>query len=368
MPGSMNIQWGTAAQHATGQATLRPTIDSEQQVEFASSAGDALWLAFGAAAFSPGAMYAKAPIWRWVIGGVVVLLAAAALQRAFWRERLSLDLMQRRYTYSYGYWPRLTSDDGRLDALKGVVLDVVARSGSRGGEIITWVVSLAFNDRTLAVADFGTELAGYEYLAALAKRLRIPALDHTGRGEEQTAYTEIDKPLAAQTSRAARRPLLPPLPDGSEIALLGDVPERRIVLPRAGFKPSYFGYALFPLFPPWFTGTLYNLQFSGPFIAFAALFALIAAIACVTNKEVTEAGDSISFVTRLFGATLGKRSFAKRDIVEVRLKPVPSQSWRKREEVQIRATGALLNLTAAGRSRDEMAWLAQAVQAMVAAV
>ncbi len=209
MPGSMNIQWGTAAQHATGQATLRPTIDSEQQVEFASSAGDALWLAFGAAAFSPGAMYAKAPIWRWVIGGVVVLLAAAALQRAFWRERLSLDLMQRRYTYSYGYWPRLTSDDGRLDALTGVVLNVVARSGSRGGEIITWVVSLAFNDRTLAVADFGTELAGYEYLAALAKR--IPALDHTGRGEEQTAYTEIDKPLAAQTSRAARRPLLPRL-------------------------------------------------------------------------------------------------------------------------------------------------------------
>ena len=76
MPGSMNIQWGTAAQHATGQATLRPTIDSEQQVEFASSAGDALWLAFGAAAFSPGAMYAKAPIWRWVIGGIVVLLGA----------------------------------------------------------------------------------------------------------------------------------------------------------------------------------------------------------------------------------------------------------------------------------------------------
>jgi hypothetical protein len=139
------------------------------------------------------------------------------------------------------------------------------------------------------------------------------------------------------------------------------------VLPRPGFKPSYFVYALFPLFPPWFTGTLYNLDISGPFLAFAALFAVVAAIACVTNKEVAESGDGISFVTRLFGASLAKRSFAKRDIVEVRLKPVPGNSWRKRDEVQVRAIGALFNLTAANLSRDEMAWLAQAVQAMVAA-
>jgi len=33
----------------------------------------------------------------------------------------------------------------------------------------------------------------------------------------------------------------------------------------------------------------------------------------------------------------------------------------------VRATAALLNLTVAGLSHDEMAWLAQAVQAMVAA-
>jgi hypothetical protein len=363
----MNVQWGTAAAHAAGQATLRPTGDSEQQVEFASSAGDALWLAFGAAVFSPGAMYAKAPVWRWVVGGVVVFLAYAALQRAFWRERLSLDLVQRRYTYSSGYWPRLTSDDGGLDRLKGVALDVVARSGSRGGEIITWVVSLAFTDRSLAVANFSTELAGYEYLGVLAKRLRVPALDHTGRAEEQTAYTEIDKPLAAQTGRAAPRRQFPPLPDGSRITLVGDMPERRIILPRAGFKLSYFGYALFPLFAPWWTGTLSKLEFSAPFLALAGLFGVIAAIACITNKEVAETGDGISFVTRLFGATLGKRSLAKRDVVEVRLKPVPGNSWRKRDEIQVRATGALLNLTAARLSRDEMAWLAQAVQAMVAA-
>jgi hypothetical protein len=187
------------------------------------------------------------------------------------------------------------------------------------------------------------------------------------RAEAQTAWTDIDKPLAVRAGRAAPCGQFPPLPDGSRIALLGAAPERRIVLPRAGFKPSYFVYALFPLFPPCFTGTLFNLQFSGPFIAFAALFALLAAIACVTNKEVAEAGDSISFVTRLFGATLGRRSVAKRDIVEVRLKPVPGNSWRKRDEVQLRAAAALLNLTAAGLSRDEMAWLAQAVHAMVAA-
>ena len=361
MPGSISVQWGPA-----GQGTLRPRAESEQQIEFASSAGDALWLAFGAAVFSPGAVLARTETWRAVVGGVVVLLAATALRRAFWRERLSLDLMQRRYRYSRGYLPKLTTDEGSLDTLKGVALDVVARSGSRGGEVITWVVSLAFKDRTLAVASFASELAGYEYMGALAKRLRVPALDHTGRSEVPTAWTEIDKPLPAQTGRAAMRRQLPALPEGSRIVLLGDAPERRIVLPRAGFRPGYFVYALFPLFPPWFTGTLYRLDRSGPFIAFAGIFAVGAVIACLARKEITDSADGIMVATRLLGTRWGRRSIAKRDIVEVRLKPVPSQTWRKREEVQLRASGALLNLTVAGLSHDEMNWLAQALQAMAA--
>jgi len=365
MSGSISIQWGAA-----GQSTLRPrpAAGSEQQIEFASSVGDALWLAFGAAVFSPGAILARTPTWRWVVAGVVVLLATAALRRAFWRERLSLDLMQRRYRYSRGYWPSLATDEGSLDALKGVALDVVARSGSRGGEVITWVVSLAFNDRSLAVASFAIELVGYEYMGALAKRLRIPALDHTGRSEARTAWTEINKPLASQPGRPAARRQLPPLPDGSGIVLLGDAPERRIVLPRAGFRPSYFIPALFPLFPPWFTGTLYNFRLSGPFVAIAGLFALGALIACLTRKEMAESADSITVATRLFGTRWARRSLAKRDILEVKLKPVPGQSSSRREEIQLRAADALLNVKAASLSRDEMNWLAQALQALAATI
>jgi hypothetical protein len=358
---SINVQWGTA-----GQATLRPRPGSDNQIDFASSTSDAIWLALGAAAFSPGAVLARTATWRWVVGGVVALLAIAALRRAFWRERLSLDLMQRRYRYSRGYWPKLATDEGGLDALRGVALDVVARSGSRGGEVITWVVSLAFKDRSLAVASFTSELAGYEYMGALAKRLRLPALDHTGRSEAQTAWTEIDKPLAAQTGRPAARRQLPPLPDGSRIALVGEAPERRIVLPRAGFRPDYFVYALFPLFPPWFTGMLHDLHRSGPFVALAGLFALAGVMACITHKEVAETGDGLTVATWLFGTSWAARSIAKRDIVEIRLKPVPSQSWRNRDEVQLRATAALLNRRAARLSRDEMTWLAQALQAMAA--
>jgi len=44
---------------------------------------------------------------------------------------------------------------------------------------------------------------------------------------------------------------------------------------------------------------------------------------------------------------------------------VPGNAWRN--EIQVRATGALLNLTTTGLSRDEMPWPAQAVQAVVAA-
>ena len=365
MPGSITFQRGPA-----GEATLRPRprAGNEQQIEFASSIADALWLAFGAAAFSPGAILARTPTWRMVVGGVVVLLATSALRRAFWRERLSLDLMQRRYRYSRGYLPNLATDEGSLDALKGVALDVVARSGSRGGQIITWVVSLAFADRTLAVASFASELAGYEYMGALAKRLRIPALDHTGRSEAETAWTQIDKPLAAQTGRQAARRQLPALPDGSRIQLFGEAPERRIMLPRAGFRPSYFIPALFPLFPAWFTGTLHDPRLSGPFIAFAGLFAAGAVIACLTRKEITESADGVAVATRLLGLRWGRRSIAKRDIVEVKLKPVPSQTSRRREEVQLRAADTLINVRAASLSHDETTWLTQALQALATSI
>jgi hypothetical protein len=368
MPGSTGVQWGVvAAQRALGKATLHPAGDNEQQIEFSSPAWDALWLAMGAAAFSPGAIYARSPTWRLVVGGAVLLLVTVAVQRACWRERLTLDLMQRRYRYSHGYWPRLTTDEGSLEAVKGVQLDVVVESGSRGGEIDTWVVSLALDGRTLPVANFSNELAGYEYLGALAKRLRVPALDHTGRNEQKTEWREVDKPLAAQSGGSAARRQIPPLPDGARIALLGDAPERRIVLPRPGFRPSYFLFALFPLFPAWFTGTPHNLGMSAPFIAFAGLFALIGAIACVTNKEVIESGDSIAFATRLFGASLGTQTLAKRDIVDVRVKPVPARNRSTRDELQVRAAARLVNFRVARLSGEEMAWLAQAVSAMVAA-
>jgi len=64
----------------------------------------------------------------------------------------------------------------------------------------------------------------------------------------------------------------------------------------------------------------------------------------------------------------GTRSIAKRDIVEVKLKPVPSRSWRAREEVQMRSADALLNVKAASLSHDEMNWLAQALQALAATI
>lgn len=366
MAASMNIQSGGV--RLGSQPSLRPAVDSEQAIEFAASGSDALWLAFGAAAFAPAAVLAKPSVWRYVIGGVVVFLAAAAVRRAFWRERLMLDLVQRRYTYGHGYWPKITTDEGPLDALKSVVLDVHTESGSRGGEVTRWIVSLVFSDTTLAVANFNTELQGYEYRDALAKRLRIAAIDRTGGTEEKTAWSEVGKPLAARTGTAAPCRQMPPLPEGSRIALAGDAPERKIVLPRPGLRLGYFVYALFPLFPPWFTGTLYDLRLSGPFVAFAALFALIAAMACLANKEIDEAGDSLSFATRLLGAKLSKRSVAKRDIVDVKLKPVPtSASWRRRDELQIRTAGTVLNLRHPTLSGEEMSWLAQALQAMVPA-
>jgi hypothetical protein len=246
-----------------------------------------------------------------------------------------------------------------------VGLDVLVRAGSKGGTVVTWVVSLVFADPTksIAVANSGVENLAYQRFAYLAKRLGLPAVDRTGAQERTIAPAEIDKPLA---ERAETRHLMPELPEGSRIALIGDAPERRIVLPLAGLRLSSIGLPLMPLLVPWWTGMLRHWSVSAPFIGVSVLFALGSILGALTHREIAETSESLAISTRLFGIPLTTRRYQKRDVVGIEVKPVPGRQ-RFAQELQIRTGTAVGNLRGGRISAPELAWLAQAMLVLVRA-
>jgi hypothetical protein len=298
-----------------------------------------------------------------VFGVVSGLLMTAGF--LWWQEALTLDLVSRTYGYRRGYWPKLTSDQGELSDITSVGLDVLVRSGSEGHDTITWVVSLLFADpaKSIAVVKFAVESLAYQCFADLAKRLGLPAVDRTGARERTVAPAEIDKPLA---ERAETRHFMPALPEGGRIAVIGDAPERRIVLPPAGVSLNHLVLPIMPLFVPWWTGTLSHWQASAPFIGLGVLFALGSLVALLSHREIAETPESLVISTRLFAIPLAKRRYQKRDIVDVELKPVPGRA-RLAQELQIRTGGAVTNLRGGRLRQPELAWLAQAMLVLVRA-
>jgi hypothetical protein len=343
------------------QASMRVLEESDQRLAFGVSSWLMIFPLIWTVAFLPAFFSGKPK--GWLAGGLGVavgLLITAGFLR--WQESLMLDLVSRTYTYRRGNWPKVISDEGKLSDIKSVGLDVLVRSGSKGGTIVTWVVSLLFADsgKSIAVANFGVEALAYQRLADLAKRLGLPARDRTGAEERTIAPAEIDKPL---TERADTRHFMPDLPEGSRITLLGDAPNRRIVLPHAGFGLNHLAFPIMPLFVPWWTGTLRKWQIAAPFIGISALFALSGILASLTYREIAETPESLVISTRVFGIPLTKRCYQKRDVVDIELKPVPGRT-RFAQELQIRTGSAVTNLR--GRlAAPDLAWLGQAMLAMV---
>jgi hypothetical protein len=350
---------------AIAQASMRLRNVSDQRLDFGVSPWRALfpliWTLASLLVFFVG----KEPLAALlgVLGVVSGLLMAAGF--LWWQEALSLELVSRTYSYRRGYWPKVASDEGKLCEIKSVGLDVLVRAGSEGGDVISWVISLLFADsaKSIAVANFSVESLAYQRLADLAKRLGLPAVDRTGAQERTVAPGEIEKPLA---ERAQTRSFMPALPEDNRIAVIGDAPERRIVLPLAGFRVNYAVLALMPLLVPWWTGTLSRWQFSAPFIGVGVLFALGGIIASLSHREIAETPERLLIDTRLFGIPLATRRFQKRDIVDIELKPVPGRR-RFAQQLQIRTASAVANLHAGRLSPAELAWLRQAMLALVRA-
>jgi hypothetical protein len=347
------------------RASMRVLEESDQRLAFGVSPRRAVIPVIWTLAFLPAFFAANQPTAS-VVGvfGIVsgLLMIAGFL---WWQEALTLDLASRTYSYRRGYWPKISSDEGKLSDIKSVGLDVLVRSGSKNGDVITWVVSLLFADpaKSIAIADVAVESLAYQRFADLAKRLGLPAIDRTGLQQRTIAPGEIDRPLA---ERAETQHFMPALPEGGRIAVTGDAPDRRIVLPPTGFSLNHIFLPLVPLFAPWWTGTMSQWQFSAPFIGMSALFALGSIVALLSHREIAETPESLVLSTRLFGIPLATRRYQKRDIVDIEVKPVPGRE-RFAQELQIRTNSAVTNLRGGRLSAPELAWLTQAMLVLVRA-
>jgi hypothetical protein len=353
---------GSAAP-TTGTASLRPSGDSEDRLDFAPSRTGIVIASLIALGFAPPAIFGPAA--GRIFYGVVILIALACLvRRLFWREHLTLDLDEHRYTYQRGYWPNVALRDGALSEIKAVRLSVVARQGGRNGDIITWIVALDFGDAAppLAVASYGAEALAYAYVTKLAQRLRLATIDTTGSETKTTAFAELAKPLAARSAQRFGRHLSPP-PDASGMTMEGDAPYRLITLPRPQIPMQLALFPLFAMFPLWFGGMLRNFRMMLPMIAVSGIAVVITAATVWTRKEIREQEDDIVITSRLAGLPVGTRRIAKRAVTDVTVKPIPSTGWRRQNELQIRSTDGLVNLRAGRLAPDALAWLQQAVTA-----
>jgi len=344
-------------------ASLRPAGESEDRLDFAASRTGIVIASLIALGFAPPALYGPSA-GRLFYGAVVLIAIAWLVRRVFWREHLTLDLDEHRYSYQRGYWPNAALRDGALSEIKAIRLSVVARQGGRGGDVITWIVSLDFGDAApaLPVANFGIEQPAYAYFARLARRLRVAAVDMTGGEAKTTAVADMEKPLAARGSQRFGHRLAPP-PEAFGITLEGDAPYRLVKLPRPQIAWNLALFPLFMMFPMWFGGALSNFRMSLPFLAVGGIAALIAAATAMARKEIREQEDDILIVSRLAGLTVSTSRIAKRAITDVAVKPVPSTSWTRRNELQIRSADGLVNLRVASLSPDALAWLQQALTA-----
>jgi hypothetical protein len=317
-----------------------------------------------------------------VLVTMAMVLAASALRGILSRERLTLDLVRGRYFYRRGSSRNVAAEEGPLNELKAVVLDVfvpkarlLAGRYQRMGP--SWIVSLAFDDpgRKLAVGRFGSERSAYIYAQRLAGPLRLPTVDRTRGDEQRTERSEIEKPLAAERRPDGTVAPVPPLPADSAIRCAGEAPWRKIALPVYTRSVSaIFAIIAFCLLIVLVEHFMRGGRF-GAGVGLLAIFGLlptvIAAIATSIATDIQEAGDSLLFSRRMPGITVWRKRLRKTDIVavEVRLVPTSLQAVLPviPRELQIRTFGDLLNLKLSPRLPiADMQWLAQALQAMAA--
>jgi hypothetical protein len=322
-----------------------------------------------------------------LVFGAGGLLAALAAALAVTRQRLTLALGSRTYERWRRFGRQAGIEQGSLDEITGVTIDVRADYDSDGATPIPyWVVLLEFKDpaKTVQVARHaaaGSAPKAYGYAVELARRLRTSFIDKAGFQPRVTPWADLDTPMPRG---GGKRPF-PALPAGSMMALSGEAPERRIVFPVAGRQwlaivpggvcalVMLFGLAgLLGIIGPNrqqldILGQEVQVWWVAPlvFCALGVLGLLAAILAVATRLEIRETAASLVFIKRRFGRSWRVTEMPKAAVIVVEHRLDPFHVRSGRHEVLIRAPGRVVRLLEGGPSNADLVWLEQALLAML---
>ncbi len=366
-------------------AHLYQTRASADALEFAGrNALMALPIAAAAAACLYRGVELRTLAQQVLVIGAGGLLAALAAALTVTRQRLTLALGARTYTRWRHFGQHGGLEQGSLDEVTGVTIDVRADYDTDGAAPTRyWVVLLEFKDpaKTVQVARYavsGSAPKAYGYAIGLARRLRCSFIDKAGFQPRVTRWADLDKPVA----RAGGRRPFPTLPAGSTIALTGEAPERRIDFPVARRRwlaiiPGAF-CALVMVFG--LAGLLgahrqeldilgYEAQiwWVAPLIFFAlGVLGIVATVLTVATRfEMRETVASLVFIKRRFGRPWRVTEVPKPAIIVIEHRLDPFRGRSRRHEVLIRAPGQVLRVPEGGPSNADLVWLEQALLAML---
>lgn len=373
------------------------TRENERQLVFANrpEAAFAVGLAFAIAGY---VVYSVVPDRRrWFLLAVALVAVAISVAAMLRRQRLVLDIADRRYVRETGYWPRPARQTGSLAEIEHLELRLRLRSrgllplASRRQQRL-WVVSLKFRgDREPYVLfEERREARAYARVESLAQKLRVPTVDRTGAQDRVTPWEEIAKPLAARLPGEGNAPAAVPPPPLASGIRFHDVPGRRYIeLPAHGF--TYWVPGLYVLPAALAAIGMMFARFSaeraatgglllGALLLLAGLgLAFVLSAAVFGHEWIAENRERLVIGNRLAGITWRRRRIPKRDLREIDIRtvqpvgaPAPPATEERGagavaqpmyQEVVLRST-SLLRRFGAHLSAAERKWLRDALTAM----
>ena len=135
------------------------------------------------------------------IGGMLIFLGTLT---ALYRFELCLDLLQRKYSITKGFWPRPKNYSGDFENIEGLEFKKQWKTsdGMKRSKYVVWQTWLKFNfDKdSICLYESRDESQGRAYFGKRAKQLEIKTFEHTGNETKQRDWNKLDEPVSKQLS------------------------------------------------------------------------------------------------------------------------------------------------------------------------
>jgi len=137
-------------------------------------------------------------LWKWGAWFTTALFLAAGVAMVLRRRELEIDTEARTFQRRVGYWPAANREFGVLGSDASVILTRRLWSDADGPTTVeVWVTSISLTaaNPPISVLITSDEIASRRALAYLARTLRLPMVDRTGKTQATLSWKDLPPPL-----------------------------------------------------------------------------------------------------------------------------------------------------------------------------